>query len=111
MIYVPPDDDYLRTLSPEDWADVWAHADDHGAYLTPRTSSDYISLWGRHPERIACYRPRAEMIAYLRLPESWGVPAEPLTEREQERFILTMASDDRFRRAMLAALAMQGGVA
>jgi hypothetical protein len=111
MIYVRPDDDYLHTLSPDDWAIEWARANDAGDSLLPRTGADYLALWNRYPERIHRYRPTGFWVAYFQLPEGWGIPAEPLFEREQERIILTLATDDRFRRAFNAALSANGGVA
>jgi hypothetical protein len=107
--YTPPTAKELAKLSPAEFAVEWALADDHGAHLAPRTSADYCSLWDAYPERLRRYKPAPEWIEFLRLPEGWGIPAEPLAEREQERIVLALVTDDRFRRAVAAVLAAEGG--
>jgi hypothetical protein len=108
--YIKPLPHELAKLTPEQFAVEWAIAKDSGVELAPRTSLDYPALFAAFPERLWEYRPVARMVGYLRLPPDWCVPAEPLPEREQERLVLALATDDRFRRAVAAVLAAEGGV-
>jgi hypothetical protein len=107
--YAPPRPHELAKLTPAEFATEWGTADDHGEHLAPRTAADYVALWDAFPERLRRYKPAPEWIEFLRLPEGWGVPAEPLAEREQERIVLALVTDDRFRRAVAAVLAAEGG--
>jgi hypothetical protein len=107
--YAPPRPHELAKLTPAEFATEWALADDAGESLNPRTAADYCALWEQYPERLRKYKPAPEWVAFLQLPDNWGREPEPLSVATQESIVATLVSDDRFRRAVAAVLAAEGG--
>ena len=73
----------------------------------PTTADELIAVHEALPEYT---RSQGWMPHHRQLEEMFGLPAdyfdpiEPLTEREQERLLVTLANDDEFRAALCALL-------
>lgn len=78
----------------------------------PTTAEELIAVYEALPEytRRKGWMPhRSQLEELFGLPADYFDPIEPLTEREQERLLVTLAKDDDFRLALRALL--MGGAA
>lgn len=72
--------------------------------FAPVTLEELRIVFDERPEFARRWLPPADECERLGIDPKIGQPVEPLTEREQERFLVTLANDDDFRVALRTLL-------
>ena len=72
--------------------------------FAPATIAELHSALERWPEYARRWLPSADECERLGIDHTIGQPVEPLTEKEQEKLLVTLASDDDFRVAFRSLL-------
>lgn len=95
---------------PDDYLDYVADclASGHTPHA-PATIEELHAALDQWPEYARRWLPSVDECDRLGIDRTIGQPVEPLTEREQERLLVTLADDDDFRIAFRALL--MGGAA
>ena len=75
----------------------------------PATLDELLIVFESRPEYARRWLPPADECKRLGIDPHIGQPVEPLSEREQERLLVTLANDDDFRVALRTLL--MGGAA
>ena len=77
--------------------------------FAPATIAELHAALDQWPEYARRWLPSADECELLGIDHTIGQPVEPLSEREQERLLVTLAKDDDFRVALRSLL--MGGAA